>query len=67
MGELLPFVRPAKSLRALASFDALLEARSGAVFLSLGDTESELTPDQARELAADLVELADDAEAVRRG
>lgn len=71
MGEVIPIRRPRQrkeritpsGVRRVTGFAIALEARPGAVFLIADDIELGLSPEQARALAEDLGELADDAEA----
>lgn len=71
MGEVIPIRRPRQrkervtpaGVRRVTGFAVSLEARPGGVFLIADDIELGLTPEQARSLADDLDELADDAEA----
>lgn len=70
MGKLLPFARRTvvpigKNQRRVTGFSVVLEARPGAVLFIADDLELGLTPDQARELARDLVEASLDADQVR--
>jgi hypothetical protein len=67
LGALIPFRRKAKP-RAMTGavvtgFAVTLEAHADAVLLIADDVELGLTPEQARELGRELLELADDAEA----
>ena len=72
MGELVTFRRPARRERStpapagklrVTGFAVALQASPGAVSLVTDHVELGLTPAEARELARDLLELADDAEA----
>jgi ABC-type branched-subunit amino acid transport system ATPase component len=72
MDNVVPFRRPARRERAstvpggklrVTGFAVALQASPGAVSLVTDHVELGLTPDEARELARDLLELADDAEA----
>ncbi len=68
---IIPFVSPAKrrrertvnGKRQITGFALALEARPGAVLFVTDEIELGLTPKQARDLALDLIEMADDAEA----
>jgi hypothetical protein len=57
---ILPFKRPLR--RQLPRPTVVLCARAGTVTLATDDLELGLSPAQARELARDLLELADDAD-----
>jgi hypothetical protein len=46
----------------VTGFAVVLEAHAGAVLLIADDIELGLTPEQARELGRELLELADDAD-----
>jgi hypothetical protein len=72
MGDLVTFRRPPRRERSSATpggkirvtgFAVALQASPGAVSLVTDHIELGLTPAEARELANDLLELADDAEA----
>jgi len=72
MDNVVPFARPVRRERAtrtpegklrVTGFAVALQARPGAVSLVTDHIELGLTPAEARELARDLLELADDAEA----
>jgi hypothetical protein len=66
MGSLIAFRRPAKPRavvgHVVTGFAVVLEAHAGAVLLIADDIELGLTPEQARELGRELLELADDAD-----
>jgi len=67
MGDLLQFSRPrrersADGARHVTGFALVLEARPGAVLMVADEIELGLTPEQARELGRELLELADDAD-----
>jgi hypothetical protein len=72
MGRIVAFKRPTKprreellnGKRRVTGFAVSLQSRQDAVFLVTDDVELGLSPAQARELAHDLLELADDAEGV---
>lgn len=67
MGDVVPFIRrrerflPA-GVKRVTGFAVVLEARTDAVLIVMHDLELGLTPAQARAIAEDLLELADDAE-----
>lgn len=60
-GTVVPFRRPARTVSELPSL--VVFARGREVLVELDDRELSFTPEQARELADALVDLADDAEA----
>jgi hypothetical protein len=70
MGQVLKFARPATRRREQArasgvhvtGFACTLEARPGEVVLTADGIQLGLSPEQARELAAELLECADDSE-----
>lgn len=71
MSNVVPFRRRAQPERVstipggkyrVTGFAIALQARADAVFLVTDHVELGLTPAQARDLAADLLELADDAD-----
>jgi hypothetical protein len=73
MGDVVTFRRPARRERAVSvpstgklrvtGFAVALQASPGAVSFITDHVELGLTPAEARELANDLLELADDADA----
>ena len=74
-GHVIPFRRPARTFGTSVPLPRPRPQKGGAVVLQVSgadvvltadDVELVLTPDQARALAQDLLELADDAED-RRG
>ncbi|MEO7034012.1 MAG: hypothetical protein ABI548_09020 [Polyangiaceae bacterium] len=70
MGKLLPFVRPRQNAGGpsgprASAVSVALEVLPGFVVFLADDLEVGFTPDQARDLASDLVECAEDAEAGR--
>lgn len=71
MSNVVPFRRSARRERVstipggklrIIGFAVSLQARPGAVFLVTDHVELGLSPEQARELAHDLLDLADDAD-----
>jgi hypothetical protein len=72
MGTVHAFRRPPKrstvpgDKRRVVGFAVALQARQDAVFLVTDHVELGLSPAEARELARDLLELADDAEATSK-
>ena len=73
--QILKFQRPAQKLvertvdgvTRVSGFASTLQARPDGVFLALHNVEFELSPEQARELAAGLNECADDSESLQTG
>lgn len=67
MGDIVPFVRRREERdekrRRVTGFAITLQTSETGVMVIADDVELDMTPAQARSLAADLTELADDAEA----
>lgn len=67
MGDIVRFQRRPKPRatvgHVVVGFAVVLEAYQGAVLMLADDVELGLTPEQARELGRELIDIADDAEA----
>lgn len=64
-GTVVPFRRPKRSTSTVGTVAITLSVVDGEVVVGLDGFEVDLTPDQARELARDLAELASDAEVAK--
>ena len=71
-GQLIPFRRPVRAAgtpvprpRPVNGGAIVVQVTGPDVVVLADDVELELTPDQARELAQELLDLADDAESCR--